>query len=180
MNQTLTSSNDRSIATGPPLPAKQREAKINSCVEHQTLHSNLHRNSLKDNIHCVDSAKVVKNPLAILSKDDYQNVSAKKMDDSAIWGSETDSSYDDIDIQLLRGNGGSSNNTEYAGVYSTSASNVTRCISNFDVKLSSYDNRLGFLEAQLKSSNGSHVIAIKEMEQIKSLLDRVSTKVKVL
>ena len=171
MNRSLESPSDRSVVTGPPLPGK-RGGKIK--VERQTPHTSLHGNSLKDNIHYVDSAEVVRNPLEMQFKIDYHDASTKKMDDSAIWSSETDLSYDDMDAQLL-----SSSSTESAGLLSNSAKSMTACMSNFESKICSYDHRLGFLETQLISNKGSYNAAVKEMEQIRSLLDHMSTKVKV-
>lgn len=98
------------------------------------------------------------------------------MDDSAIGSSETDSSYDDVPVsQPLKG----SSSTEVSEPSSIPPYNVVSYLSDFDIKLSSCDNRLRFLESQLKSSKGSHVMAMKELEQLKGLVDQLSTKVKV-
>lgn len=99
------------------------------------------------------------------------------MDDSAIGGSETDSSYDDVDALSPRESGSSA--AESSGYLSTSTTIAASNLSEFDMKLRSCDSRLGFLETQLKSSKGSHMVAMKEMEQVKSLIDQLSSKIKV-
>lgn len=94
---------------------------------------------------------------------DTQRITSQKMDDSAI---ETDSNYDDIPVTK-------------ASHSSTSPYIMDSYLSKFDACLSSCDKRLGFLESELKSGKGSQVAAMKELEQLKGLVDQLFTKVKV-
>lgn len=108
--------------------------------------------------------------------EETQVIAPWKMDDSAIGSSETDSSYDDTPVtQALRGSG----SAEISIHSSISPHKVGLYLSEFNAWLSSCDKRLGFLESQLKTTKGSHVASMKELEQLKGLVDQLSTKVKV-
>lgn len=174
MKQSSRPSSDQGVNTGPPLPAKRRGANVySSNIGHQTLPSSFRsshkKHDLKGSAHFEESPEVLRNSFAFPSKVDLDT--KKKTDDSAIGGSETDSSYDDVDAQPLRQYCSSSSSIETGGLCSTSA--------DVEMKLNSYDNRLGFLEAELKSSKGYHVITMSELDQIKSLVDSLSNKIKV-
>ena len=172
VNQTPRSQNYQNVNIGPPLPAKQQGWRNQGEIGYQTLPSSF-RSSHKT--HHFNGHEGVKHHHAMTSELEHCVIAAKKrMDDSAIGGSETDSSYDDVDAQSLRET--NSGTTESNGCLSPPY-NVISNLSDMDKKLGSC-NSLGLLEGQL-SSKGYHNMTMKEVEELKNLVHQLSIKVKV-
>ena len=180
VNQCSRPCNHEDLNPGPPLPAKRRRSRSHVCDGHQMLPSGFQSSqNLEVFPHSINSTDSFKDPLSMSSTIGYEDthgITPQKMDDSAIGNSETDTSYDDIPAtQALRGSG----SAEISSHSSISPYNMDSHLSKFDACLSSCDKRLGFLESQLKSSKGSQVEAMKELEQLKDSVDQLFTKVKV-
>ena len=170
--------NYQKVNSGPPLPAKHQGSRNQDEIGYQTLPSSF-RSSHK--IHRFSGQALFTDSTEDLKKHNHAmkselKVAKKRMDDSAIGGSETDSSYDDVDAQSLREmNCGT---MESNGCLSPS-SNVISNLFDGDKKLGSCDNymydNVGLLEGQL-GSKGCHAVAVKEL---KNLVHQLSTKVEV-
>ena len=164
--------------TKPPVPAKRQGSRNQTEIGYQTLPSNL-QSSHKP--HCFDghtlfkgSAEELKHHHILTSELDHGvKATKKRMDDSAIGGSETDSSYDDVDAQPLR--------EMSSGNYgSLSTYDVVSHFSDTDKELGSCNDcdSLGLPQTQL-SSKGYHSVPMKEVEELKNLVHHLSIKVKV-
>lgn len=154
----------------PPVPAKQQGSRSHTATGYQTLPLSFRSSHKTDGqAHVIDSAEDLKHH-SLTYKFDHCVKVTKKIDDSAIGGSETDSSYDDVDTQPLKEM--CSGTTES---YNSSVSHLS------GTELGSYNEcdspRLP--QTQL-SSRGYHSSAIKEIEDLKNLVHQLSVRVKVL
>lgn len=152
--QTVQSQN---VKIRPPVPAKQQGSRSQTKIGYQTLPSSFRSSRKADgHAHSIDSA-------------------VKRMDDSAIGGSETDSSYDDVDAQPPREV--SSGTTEsYSNL---SCYDVVSHLSDTEPGSCSDCDSPRLPQTQL-SSKGYHFAEVKEVEQLKNLVHQLSVKVKVL
>lgn len=177
VNQCSWPHNHKGDNPGPPLPAKRQRSRSRICDGHQMLPSDFQ--NLEVFTHSMNTTDSFRDALAMspmIGYEDTHGISPQKMDDSAIGISETDSSYDDIPATQALGGSGSAEISRHSSI---SPYNMDSYLSKFDTWFNSCDKRLGFLESQLKSSKGSQVAAMKELEQLKDLVDQLFTKVKV-
>ena len=173
--QTVRSQNYQNVKLRPPVPAKQQGSRNRTEIGHQTLPSSF-RTSHK--VHCFDghahlkdSAEDLKRHI-LTSKLDHCVNATKRMDDSAIGSSETDSSYDDVDAQPLR-------------VMSSGRTESYSSLSSYDVVSHLSDTELGSCNdcdslRLPQTSKGYHPASMKEVEELKNLVHQLSIKVKVL
>ena len=162
--QTMRSQN---VKIRPPVPVKQQGSRSQTEIGYQTLPSSF-RSSHKaeGRAHLKDSAEDLK-PRMLL---DHCAKVTKRIDDSAIGGSETDSSYDDIDAQPLREM--SSGATE--SYSSLSCYDVVSHVS--DTELASCND---YDSPRLPQTKGYHSTAMKDVEELKNLVHQLSIKVEV-
>ena len=149
----------------PPVPVKQQGSRTQTEIGYQTLPSSF-RSSHKANgrAHFKDSAEDLKHHMLL----DHCAKVTKRIDDSAIGGSETDSSYDDVDVQPLREM--SSGATEsYSSCY-----DVVSHVS--DTELASCND---CDSPRLPQTKGYHSTAMKDVEELKNLVHQLSIKVEV-
>ena len=173
--QMLRSQNYQNVKIRPPVPAKQQGSRSRTEIGHQTLPSSF-RTSHKAHCfdghgHFKDSAEDLKHHV-LTSKLDHSVKATKRMDDSAIGSSETDSSYDDVDAQPLR-------------IMSSGTAESYSSLSSYDVVSHLSDTELGSCNdcdslRLPQTSKGYHPAAMKEVEELKNLVHQLSIKVEVL
>lgn len=174
-NQAVRSQNYQHVKiTKPPIPAKRQGSRSQTEMGYQTLPSNfqsLHKaHYFGGHTLSKDSAEDLQHHHILTSELDHcAKATKKRMDDSAIGGSETDSSYDDVDTQQMSSGIGESHGS----------------LSSYDVvsdrELGAYNDShsLGLPQTQL-SGKGYHSSPMKEVEELKNLVHHLSIKVKVL